>query len=1058
MHLVKTGAHSGAVKGLSFRHLTVSCLALCAAGFAQTAQAGPLQSGSYTFNITSSDSPAGTCNDPAVDDICAHILNSITIGGTTYTDLTYPSGFSVSGFPAGSDVQSRIYDTPGDFDFSSSTYSADMLTNVFSDRDLNRYQQVDSNADVGSSNYTFPSPIPATGDFFLVTTERNGNNDQVIEAFDQNGASLGTVMINADTADYSDTNRQVGFDQNSFLAVIPMSDFADASDATRQVQSINISYTEDDGADHKTFVIGSATVATIDAVQNDYTATPIDGGTGGTVGSVLGNDTLGDSAVAADGSQTTLTLTDLGGLTGATISDDGTITVPAGTEAGTYTLTYDLCDEALASNCDTATVMIEVTAPVIDAVADDFSATPIIATVGGTVGSVLADDTVDGTAAATDGSGTTLALTDLDGLTGATISDDGTITVPAGAAPGTYNLTYDLCDEAITTNCDTAVATIVVINPVIDAVEDDYTASPVSSADGGTVGSVLANDTVNASAVKADGSETTLTLTDLDGLTGATIADDGTITVPAGSTPGTYALTYDLCDGTDTTICDTAVATVVVTEVDLIPEIEDDLLAILEDDLSATLIQQGAVMGDYAAGALSRLRGQGPQACAEAATMQAKGIYFDTDKAIIKPQSDAVIDELAVILQACEGSTFEIGGHTDSDASDAYNIALSQRRVNAVLAALQARDLDTSGYVAQGYGESRPIATNATAEGKAQNRRVEFTVLDEATVAQAQAQSCINPNAPQHSFDARANNAGVAVDGSLHSESYNCLTGNWAIVSGGISYLETDSGIAQGNANLSYRKERFFGEDAVRGFFVGGYGSQTDVDTRATGDINGFGLNAGIYGAERLRDAIYLDYYLGAAAGQHDFDLTFANPGGDIDATGDYSYFAGFAGAALSGEATWDAYILAPRAGFEYAFSPGGDVDVRASRDGLSQTGMLDLDGVDGGLFFLELRAERAFDRVNSFAAFTPRVSCYESYASLDGDCSVGATFEFQTQEDAEDLIYGVMLEGERGDNFSRGSLSAHVARQMGSGLLGLETGVAESGAVHVSSKLEFKF
>jgi len=179
---------------------------------------------------------------------------------------------------------------------------------------------------------------------------------------------------------------------------------------------------------------------------------------------------------------------------------------------------------------------------------------------------------------------------------------------------------------------------------------------------------------------------------------------------------------------TDTTICDTAVATVVVTEVDLIPEIEDDLLAILEDDLSATLIQQGAVMGDYAAGALSRLRGQGPQACAEAATMQAKGIYFDTDKAIIKPQSDAVIDELAVILRACEGSTFEIGGHTDSDASDAYNIALSQRRVNAVLAALQARDLDTSGYVAQGYGESRPIATNATAEGKAQNRRVEFTV------------------------------------------------------------------------------------------------------------------------------------------------------------------------------------------------------------------------------------------------------------------------------------------------------------------------------------------
>ena len=172
-----------------------------------------------------------------------------------------------------------------------------------------------------------------------------------------------------------------------------------------------------------------------------------------------------------------------------------------------------------------------VTNPVIDAVQDDYSATPILASTGGTVGSVLANDTLGGSAVATDGSATTLTITDLDGLTGATIADDGTITVPAGATPGTYNVTYELADEAIPSNTDFAIATIVVAAAVIDAVEDDYTATPVSNTDGGTVGSVLANDTLNGVAVATDGSDTTLTLTDLGGLTGATIADNGTIAV-----------------------------------------------------------------------------------------------------------------------------------------------------------------------------------------------------------------------------------------------------------------------------------------------------------------------------------------------------------------------------------------------------------------------------------------------------------------------------------------------------------------------------------------------
>jgi len=462
-------------------------------------------------------------------------------------------------------------------------------------------------------------------------------------------------------------------------------------------------------------------------------------------------------------------------------------------------------------------------------------------------------------------------------------------------------------------------------------------------------------------------------------------------------------------------------------------------------------------MGNYATGALERLKGRDAGACAEAATLAAKGIFFDVDKSIIKPESNPVLDEVAAVLMTCEGTDFEIGGHTDSDASDAYNIALSQRRVDAVLGALTARGVDTSGFTARGYGERQPVASNATSAGKAQNRRVVFTPIDGAMTAMAQ-DTCGSHNGPQHSFDASANNNGMKVDGTLNHESYDCVNGHWTIIEGGINYAETDAGLSQGGAHLSYRREKFFGTDSVRGAFLGLYGSQSDVTQRATGEITGVGVNAGVYGAERLDTALYLDYYVGAAVGQHDFDLTFADTDGDIDANGDYTYFAGFAGAALSGEVAYDAFTLSPRAGFEYAYSPGGDVDVTATRAALSETGTLDLDSVSGGLVFAELRAESAVNASGTIAAITPRFACYQSLSAFDGECSVGGSLELASSENDDLMSYGFTLEGERGETFSRGSLSAHVSKRVGGALFDINTGMNDSGAMHVGSKMELRF
>ncbi len=104
-------------------------------------------------------------------------------------------------------------------------------------------------------------------------------------------------------------------------------------------------------------------------------------------------------------------------------------------------------------------------------------------------------------------------------------------------------------------------------------------------------------------------------------------------------------------------------------------------------------------------------------------------VKFDFDRAVVKPESYGDIKNLADFMSQFPQTTTVVEGHTDSVGSDAYNQGLSERRANAV------RDVLVNQYGiggervnAVGYGESRPVADNATAEGRAINRRVEAEV------------------------------------------------------------------------------------------------------------------------------------------------------------------------------------------------------------------------------------------------------------------------------------------------------------------------------------------
>lgn len=105
-------------------------------------------------------------------------------------------------------------------------------------------------------------------------------------------------------------------------------------------------------------------------------------------------------------------------------------------------------------------------------------------------------------------------------------------------------------------------------------------------------------------------------------------------------------------------------------------------------------------------------------------------IFFETGKAELKPISYVELSKAVDLLQKNPGMKIEVGGHTDSQGAESTNLSLSQKRAQAVVDYMVLAGLDESRLIAKGYGESEPIADNGTAEGRAKNRRTEFTIVE----------------------------------------------------------------------------------------------------------------------------------------------------------------------------------------------------------------------------------------------------------------------------------------------------------------------------------------
>ncbi|HAV72555.1 MAG TPA: hypothetical protein DCX91_11840, partial [Stenotrophomonas sp.] len=303
---------------------------------------------------------------------------------------------------------------------------------------------------------------------------------------------------------------------------------------------------------------------------------------GATTGSsVLGNDSLNGVSPPAAGD---VILSLVGAPGGFTLNPDGTISVGNGVGSGPTTITYQICEAAAPSNCDTASVTVVVTpAPQNDAFA------------------VQAGQTLANTVATNDNTPTGAVFT-LQGTapTGMTFSPDGAFTyTPATGVTGPVSVAYQVCLPAPDSSlCGRAILTININNGLLVAGDDTLTGVAPGTT---SSGSVLANDSLNGVSPPAAGD---VVLTLVGAPAGFSIGTDGRISVPTGVTSGATAITYQICEAAAPSNCDTASVTVVVS-----PAPQNDAFAV---QVGQTLSNSVASNDNMPVGALYTVQGPAP--------------------------------------------------------------------------------------------------------------------------------------------------------------------------------------------------------------------------------------------------------------------------------------------------------------------------------------------------------------------------------------------------------------------------------------------------------------
>ena len=313
-------------------------------------------------------------------------------------------------------------------------------------------------------------------------------------------------------------------------------------------------------------VTKTTTITLVNIKANNETITFSHGAVASsTIYSVLDNDKVGtQTATAATVSMTVVTpATGVAGSATPTLNSDGTITVPAGTKSGTYTIGYKICAKvASVTACDTATATIVVGAQPITATPDVMTVT-----VGDTSSSSVIDNDHIGTATTTTSTVSVTVVTPAapksSGAATPTITSEGKVMVPNNTPAGVYTIVYEICEKLNTGNCTTTTATVVVPVAPIVATSDVVTVTAGSTSSG----SVIDNDHIGTATTTTSTVSVTVVTPATpkgSGVATPTITDEGKVMVPNNTPAGVYTLVYEICEKLNTGNCTTTTATLVV--------------------------------------------------------------------------------------------------------------------------------------------------------------------------------------------------------------------------------------------------------------------------------------------------------------------------------------------------------------------------------------------------------------------------------------------------------------------------------------------------------------
>jgi outer membrane protein OmpA-like peptidoglycan-associated protein len=153
------------------------------------------------------------------------------------------------------------------------------------------------------------------------------------------------------------------------------------------------------------------------------------------------------------------------------------------------------------------------------------------------------------------------------------------------------------------------------------------------------------------------------------------------------------------------------------------------------------------------------------------ASFELKNIFFDFGKATIKDESKLELNKLVDIMKRSR-IVIELGGHSDSIGSDEANLKLSQERVNSVKTYLEGEGIDAVRITAVGYGETQPIASNKTEEGRARNRRVEAKITEILREGKDEAGEFVENTETEEDFDVLSALQRAARNGGVPEGSY----------------------------------------------------------------------------------------------------------------------------------------------------------------------------------------------------------------------------------------------------------------------------------------------